>query len=134
MDILNHQDIKKIFAAYGVRFAYLFGSRAENRALERSDFDVAVCFGAPTKGERLTGRLKLQAELQNFLAPRRVDVVVLNDTHSATLRHEVATKGKLIYEQDASGRLDFELRALNEYEDFAPFLSAYNDMYQKANI
>ena len=134
MDILNHHHIEKIFAAHGVHFAYLFGSRAENRALEPSDFDVAVCLAAPTKRERFTERLKLQADLQNFLAPRRVDVVVLNDTHSATLRHEVATKGKLIYESDASGRLDFELRALNEYEDFAPFLSAYNDMYQKANV
>ena len=133
MDIPNYHQVEKTLVASGARFAYLFGSRAEERAAASSDVDVAVYFDAPSKEERFRERLKLQGRLQTLLAPHRVDVVVLNDTGSATVRYEVATKGKLICEQDASGRLDFELRAMNEYEDFAPFLSAYNEMYQKAN-
>jgi len=134
MDIQHYKQVQKFLAEHGARFAYVFGSRAENRAIESSDLDVAVSFDLSSPKKRFDERLRLQRDLQEIFAPHRVDLVVLNDIRSATLRYEIANKGKLIYEKDSSSRLDFELQALNEYEDFAPFLSDYNKAYQKANI
>ena len=134
MDIQHYKQVQKFLAEHGARFAYVFGSRAENRAIESSDLDVAVSFDLSSPKKRFAEGLRLQRDLQEIFAPHRVDLVVLNDIRSATLRYEIANKGKLIYEKDSSSRLDFELQALNEYEDFAPFLSDYNKAYQKANI
>jgi len=135
MDMQKFQQAKKILAAHGARFAYAFGSHAENREVASSDVDLAVSFDAnSTASDRFVARLWLQQDLQKVFAPREVDLVVLNDTRSATLRYEIANKGKLIYEKNSSGRLDFELRAMNEYEDFAPFLADYNRAYQRANV
>ena len=131
MENIPHElKVKKIFARYGVRFAYLFGSRATGKGkIAGSDYDIAVFFGARTPSTRFDMRLKLMDELQGIFAPARVDLIVLDDTRSATLRYEVANTGQLIYEEDADARIEFEFRVTHEYEDFAPFLAAYNKMY-----
>lgn len=127
--------IKKPFAKYGVKFAYLFGSRATGEdTIAASDYDFAVFFGVGTSQSRFAIRLRLTEALQEIFAPARVDLVVLDDTRSTTLRYEVANTGRLIYEKDAGSRIDFEFRAMREYEDFAPFLEAYNKMYMGISI
>lgn len=129
-NIPHELKVKKLFSQYGVRFAYLFGSRARGKGkIAASDYDVAVFFGTGTPSLRFAMRLKLMEELQDIVAPARVDLVVLDDTRSATLRYEIANTGRLLYEKDAEARIEFEFRAMHEYEDFAPFLAAYNKMY-----
>ena len=131
--VLYEPKLKKLFARYGVQFAYLFGSRATGKGkIAGSDYDFAVSFEASTPRVRFKMRLKLMEELHEFLAPARVDLVVLDDTHSATLRFEVAITGRLMYEKNTDSRIDFEFRAMHEYEDFAPFLHAYNKAYSGA--
>lgn len=131
--IPHYGTIKKIFEKYKVSFAYLFGSRAEQRASKSSDFDFAVYINSKSKTKRFQNRLALLQELEEIL-PRPVDVVVLNDTHSTTLRYSIVSEGKLIYEKDEGKRLDFEIFIMNEYEEFAPFLKEYNKMYLHTSI
>lgn len=122
--------MKKIFTQYGVKFAYLFGSRATGKGItEGSDVDIAVFFGKGTSRTRLALRFAMYHALQELFAPKRIDCIVLDDVHSVTLRYSITSEGVLIYERDAAARLDFAFRALHEYEDFAPFLRAYNAAY-----
>lgn len=134
-DILQEKNIQKLFTRYSVRFAYLFGSRATGEGkIAASDYDIAVFFGVGTPRSRFAMRLKLMEELQNILAPVRVDLLVLDDICSIALRYEIINTGRLIYKKDESRRIDFEFRAIHEYEDFAPFLHAYNQMYIKHTV
>lgn len=127
--------LQSIFARHGVRFAYLFGSRASGRGLlPSSDYDIAVSFGRGTVTSHLRRRLQLICDLEVVSAPQRVDLIILEDTRSATLRYEIAREGKLLYERDAVGRIDFELRTLREYEEFSPFLRSFNRAYIKSAI
>lgn len=131
--IPHYGRIKKIFEKHKVSFAYLFGSQAENRAIKSSDFDFAVYINSESKTKRFQNRLSLLQKLGEIL-PRPADVVVLNDTHSTTLRYSIVSEGKLIYEKNEGKRLDFELFTMNEYEEFVPFLKEYNKMYLREAI
>ena len=108
--------IKKLFAQYGAQFAYLFGSRATGKGkISASDYDIAVFFGTGTPQSRFATRLRLMGELQDLLSPARVDLVVVDDTRSATLRYEIVNTGYLIYEKEAGSHIEFEFNVMREY-------------------
>lgn len=131
----THQlTIKKVLQKHGVPFAYLFGSHAQERALRVSDIDIAVFFGNGTPASRFKKQLKLAHDLQEYYAPQRVDLVVLDDIRSTTLRYDIIQTGAILYSNDEGKRLDFELRAFNDYEDFSPFLKSYNRQYMATAI
>ena len=128
--ILHEFKVKRLFSRYGVRFAYLFGSRATGKGkIAASDYDFAVYFGAGTGGSRFKKRLKLMAELQELFAPVPIDLVVLDDIRSVVLRYEVIANGRLIFVKDTNARIDFEFRSMHDYYDFSPYLRAYNMAY-----
>ena len=95
-----------------VEAIYLFGSRADSRARDDSDLDIAVLGAAPLPPLR---RFEMQRELSALLG-HDVDLV---DLFAATtvLRLEVVTRGKLLYRRDADRTLDFEARVLGEYAE-----------------
>lgn len=127
---MNEKQLKKIFARDNVKFAYLFGSRATGKGLVGgSDFDIAVFIGKGTPRSRLSLRLKMHHDIQELFAPHSVDLLILDDIHSATLLFSITSGGRLLYEKDISKRIDFELHAMNEYHDFVPFLKIYNEAY-----
>lgn len=130
MNNLPMKQLKKIFRKYSIKFAYFFGSRANGcGTITTSDYDFAVFLDVGTSRSRFAKRLKILHEIQQIFAPRKVDLMVLDDLHSATIRYEVVTTGQVIFETRNSERIDFEFRALREYEDFLPFLKAYNEVY-----
>lgn len=129
MEIPHEKEVRKVFVKYGVQFAYLFGSRANGQNVKSSDFDFAVLLKEKSKIKRFDLRLKLLNHLMKTFSPVPVDILILNDIHSTRLRHEIITTGRLMYEKNAGGRLDFELFTMREYEDFSPFLKAYNEAY-----
>jgi len=131
---IERKAFNELFRKYNILFAYLFGSRAEERAVKSSDFDFAVMFPKETVLSGLFDmRCKMISELTGILG-KDVDVTALNDIDSVLLKFVVISKGMVIYEKDHGERLDFEVRVMNEYYDFKPFIEVYNKAYIKRSL
>jgi uncharacterized protein len=103
-----------IFQKYGVKIAYLFGSRAKNSSAPNSDFDIAVLF-KEDGSDLLDKSFRLGSELQKFF-PAETDVRLLNDAPSL-FKYEVISCNLPLYSEDENERIDFEVRTTKEYID-----------------
>src|SRR5207247_2495639 len=86
---------------------YLFGSRAQARAREDSDYDLAILCASPVVPLHV---LELERELSTLL-DRDVDLVDLRRS-SSVLKKEVIESGERLYAREVDLALDFEARAL----------------------
>jgi predicted nucleotidyltransferase len=102
----------------GVVAIYLFGSVARGTARASRDVDVGVLYEV-TPPATLEGLgFDLAAKLEPAIG-RTVDLVVLNRA-PADLIHRVLRDGILVVETDRRRRIEFEVRARNQYFDLAP--------------
>jgi predicted nucleotidyltransferase len=107
----------------GVVAVYLFGSVARGQAGRSSDVDLAVLYDS-TPPATLEGLgLELAGELEAAIG-RTVDLVVLNRA-PPDLVHRVLRDGVLVVERDRRRRIEFEVKARNEYFDLAPIRAQY---------
>lgn len=134
LDKVQMKKLERVCREHNISFAYLFGSRVEGRANKKSDFDFAVYTREPSKEKRFRLRLRLIEALSKIFHPTHVDVVMLNDTHSSTLRYEIVSKGKLVYQRDSDDYALYALHVMREYEEFSPFLETYNRKYLNASV
>ncbi len=107
----------------GIAAVYLYGSVARGAARDDSDVDVAVLFEQDPP-HTLEG---LHADLGHALEEAlgaRVDIVVLNHA-PVDLAHRVLRDGILACDANRSARIQFEVRARNEYFDLEPHLRRY---------
>jgi predicted nucleotidyltransferase len=111
-----------------VVFAYIFGSIALGVANKESDIDVAVYLDMNEVEDAFTKRIKLIEKFQTALGGP-VDVVILNDLSSLFFKFVIIKEGQVIFERDHGQRVNFELKTMQEYYDFLPFLEAYNKAY-----
>jgi hypothetical protein len=102
---------------------YLFGSFARGTARPDSDVDVAVLYAKSPAPTLEAQPFDLEADLEKLL-DRPVQAVVLN-TAPIDLVHRVLCDGRLVLERDRKRRIQFEVRARNEYFDFEPVLRQY---------
>ena len=134
---LNKQQIKsieKILNKFDIKFAFLYGSRAKGTSIKTSDYDIAVFIDPKNSyDERLKKRLKLISLLAPILE-NKAQVIVLNDTKSVLLKFVVVKEGICFYETDHAARVYFELRAMQDYYDFKPFIEKYNQAYLERNL
>jgi uncharacterized protein len=107
-----------------VLFCYLFGSQAAGMSIAKSDIDVGVFLDNKKVTDFSGERLKLIESISRTVK-KDVDVVILN-TAAPFLRYVVLREGKIIFERSESERVDFELKATNDYFDFKPVLEKYN--------
>ncbi len=91
-------------------FAYLFGSQAKGKETEKSDVDVAIW----VKGK--IDKLRLMGEIEE-VTKRPADLVILNSA-SALLRHQVLKHGVLLFCKDKEVLTRFKVWTMKEYEDF----------------
>lgn len=112
-------------AQAGIRFAYLFGSRATGTATERSDADVAIM---PSAALSLRARARLATQLAEALGAPDVDLLSL-DGAWLELRGRVVQEGRLIYSSDEPARVAFEVRTRSLYFDYLPTLRELQDAY-----
>jgi len=91
----------------GARFAYLHGSRALGQHRPDSDIDIAAYFG---------GRPPNSFDI---LLPPGVDLLVL-DYAPLELAGRIATRGKLLFEDDPVGRVRWEATTRKIYFDELP--------------
>lgn len=123
--------IERCFTVSSIRveLAYLFGSQITGHAGKASDVDIAVLMPDDmTRMERFNARLKLMGELEKYLQ-KPIDLVVLNDVTSIFFRFVIISEGVRCFIPDRDVLLDYELRTMNEYIDFKPFLDEYNTKY-----
>ena len=123
------QPLRDNLAGYFARHAqdvaavYIFGSHARGTATATSDVDVAILLKA-TPPRTLGGlHLDLAADIEHLLGCE-VDLVVLN-TAPVDLVHRVLRDGALIADFDPSRRIQFEVKARNEYFDLAIYIDQY---------
>lgn len=103
-----------LMAERKVKFAYLFGSMANNSAGPLSDLDIAVYLDG--RLNCFTAKLHLMESLAKKLASERFDLVILNQA-PVVLQFEVIKHGKILKE-DKPRRITFETRVLREYLDY----------------
>ncbi|MEM3996389.1 MAG: nucleotidyltransferase domain-containing protein [Pyrobaculum sp.] len=104
----------RVFEKWGVKFAYLFGSRARGTAREDSDWDVAFYFGREVTALEES---MLEEELASALGVE-VDVVAL-DVAPLDLAYVVIRDGVPIYSRDEAERRRWEVETYLEYLDWA---------------
>lgn len=133
IDDLKLQLIEYLRMRSEVLAAYLYGSQAEGRTNALSDIDIGILIRDGIGVERLW-RLEdaLAADLRRILRIDRVDLVLLN-LAPLRMRHEIITKGKVLYSADDGARADFESYSLRRYWDFQKYLEEY-DRYFLARI
>ncbi|MGH3829625.1 MAG: type VII toxin-antitoxin system MntA family adenylyltransferase antitoxin [Pseudonocardiaceae bacterium] len=117
--------VDRVLATAGVRFAYLFGSRATGRYRPTSDADIAVMPNHPLD---LLTEAGLADQLADALQVPAVDLVDLRRAPLG-LRGRVLEEGRLLYSADEPGRVAFEVRTRSEYFDFLPTQRAHRDRF-----
>jgi predicted nucleotidyltransferase len=116
--------VRETLEASGVvRIGYVFGSVALGTSRPGSDVDVAVLLDPDTERTLMGPLAPMRRALERRLA-REVDLVLL-DRAPPDLVHRVLAAGKLVYERDRALRIQFEVRARNEYFDMLPHLQRY---------
>jgi len=122
-ETVNIRGMQEYLATYdNVMAAYLFGSAARGTLHHHSDVDVALLLAADLdRAMALSIRLQVAADLER-ICQRPVDVVVLNRAPPA-LCFQVIRDRHVLYEKDRDLRCLFEMKALNEYYDFEPYLT-----------
>ena len=101
---------------------YLFGSHATNTVNPLSDIDIAILLGRNVEPGQYFGlRLKYIALFAELLETEAIDVVVLNNAPSH-LAFRVISLRNILFERNRSHRVEFEVRAVNRFLDFRPFL------------
>ncbi|MBI4614773.1 MAG: nucleotidyltransferase domain-containing protein [Planctomycetes bacterium] len=116
IEILTDHDAASLFAATGIRMAFVFGSVAHGTATGTSDLDLALYF---ERGFTAMERLHLAGELARSLAkrlPMRVDAVVLNDA-GPVLSHEAVIRGQVVHASHPDEIVEYEGRVRARFED-----------------
>jgi predicted nucleotidyltransferase len=114
-----------------VEAAYVFGSFASGRMRPASDVDVAVLLRADwSRAGSLKYRLRLVADIARAAGRSDIDLVILNEA-PPVLAHQVLSSGKLVFERSASARVQFQVRAINNYLDTEPMRALYRRYLKK---
>lgn len=107
-----------------VLFCYIFGSFAYKNFNSKSDVDIAVYLDNRIIDDFFDKRLELISDISQTLK-KEADILILN-TAPPFIKYVVLKEGKLIFSRDENQRIDFELKAINNYFDLKTVLEKYN--------
>ena len=65
---------------------------------------------------------------------KTTEVVVLNEIKLIFFKFVIIKEGRVVFERDHSQRVDFELKTMQDYYDYEPFLDAYNKAYLEREL
>jgi predicted nucleotidyltransferase len=123
------QRVAPLAQRFGWRLVVLFGSAAQRPETAR-DIDLAVL---PAKAAGLFERGRWLAELEAAFAPRRVDLLVLDETVSPLARFEVFRSGRCLYEAQPQRFSREQDRAFFLYADSAKFRRAAREILNESS-
>lgn len=116
-----------------ILFGYVFGSALGEKFNYKSDIDVALYLDEKKVKNLFDKRLLLIDNLEGVLK-REVEVVILNEIKSIFFKFVIIKEGKLFFERNHQKRVEFELKTMQDYYDFKPFLEEYNKAYIKREL
>ena len=122
---MSSSAVDRVLATAGIRFAYLFGSRATGQHRPNRDADIAIMPGTPLD---LLAEAAGADQLAQALQVPAVDLVDLRRA-PLRVRGRVLEEGRLLYSSDEPGRVAFEVRTRSEYFDFLPTQRAHRDEF-----
>lgn len=111
--------LRHLFAsAPDVVLAYVFGSRAEGRERQDSDWDIAVVSEGLIDYHR---RFELEREARRLLEGAEVQVVPMCSA-PIEIRFRVVATGLVLYERSQEDRVEWEANTMSRYYDALPAL------------
>ena len=117
----------------GADLVYLFGSQPRGKAWAESDVDLAVLLGPSVPKERFGPvRAQIISELMTIFGSDDVDVAILNQASPLFTYSGVIQGGRLLFEKDRLTRIQFEVRAFQQYVDTAPLRDIQNRYLKEA--
>jgi len=122
IDILEIEEmlkpnIDKLVKDYNILLLYFFGSYATGKNDKNSDLDIAVLLREPYD---YMIKLYLLGELNTLFKRDDIDLVILNSANTV-LKHQIIKYGKAVYAESLNTKVEFEVKALDEYMDMEPF-------------
>jgi predicted nucleotidyltransferase len=116
------QDLSSFFPKYKyILSAYLFGSTALGISNSDSDIDIAIRIDQSLASDSYFElRIQLTDDLEKHLGCK-VDIVVLN-TASLKMIHQVIVNGRLLFSRDRDKELDYLVQKRKEYFDFKYYI------------
>lgn len=122
--MFDTKKLEDVFKDYPyIASAYLFGSRASERAGHMSDVDIAILLkdNAPKGRELIHEEDYLAYKIAKTLGAKDVDLIDLNK-QGLIFQHNVLRTGRLIYDADPKHRIRFEMSVIIKFCDFEPTL------------
>ena len=124
-----HVDLARLLAETlsqepGVRFARLFGSRADARARPDSDVDLAIFLAPESTGTRREPALRRLEEVLYERLPGLIFHVVDLATAPPLLQVEIMTHGRTLVSGRTGLEEELRLKALKLFFDAAPLYKA----------
>lgn len=108
-----------------VIFAYLFGSKVEDKDTHRSDWDIAIYLNQYPLENNPWIRFYIQSELSLILKTDNVDIVILNTLEEPSFTFDIINKGIILVDKEPSKRIIYEAKTLNRYFDWQYFLKRH---------
>ena len=116
---------------FNIALVYLFGSRVKGVAAVDSDLDIALLFRETPQDPLALREIALFSVELRKLFHAKFDVVSLNNA-PLLLKYEVVAHGQLLYCDDETERINFEVSVIKEYIDEEPLRNLYNQaLYKK---
>lgn len=121
------QQIKDIISRNPlVLFAYLFGSRALNRAGIMSDWDIAVYINEnKLEANPVWQKIKIEDEIALVLKTDRIQVFILNNLDAPLFSFNIINDGILLMDKDREQRETFECKVLRRFQDWRHYLDRH---------
>ena len=116
------RQLKKYFLCQPVDLVYLFGSQAEKRATELSDFDFGILFQKGlSKAKRLDLRLEMMVRLGQILPQKKIDLVDLEQA-PLKLKYQIIFPKFVIMVKNRRRMIELEKDIIKRYLDFKTYL------------
>lgn len=106
-----------------IKFAYIFGSYAENREKKDSDIDIGLFLSGIGEENFFTIKIEIQLEIQEIIK-KTVDVVIMN-TAPPLLNHEIFKNGIIIKNDDPALLSQFRAKNFYYYLDQMYIINSY---------
>lgn len=125
-DAIMHQLRTILSQSQWVSFAYLFGSRAQDKAGRLGDWDIAVYIAdAWLERNPVWQKIKIEDEISLALKTDNIQVVILNAIDAPLFAFTIISKGILLADKNRELREIFECNILRRFHDWQYYLDRH---------